>query len=102
MLAQTDKDVNLDFSKVEVLTAATLAKLVRLNRHLRVIGSRLVLRNVTDWVYEIFEVTGLTKVLTIRRGQRIDEKMKRNENVTRFLLCQPRPVRLPEPRRRHN
>jgi anti-anti-sigma factor len=58
-------DVVLDFSAVTILTGATLGKLVRLHKKLREKGQALVLRNVNDTLYEILEVTGLTKIITV-------------------------------------
>lgn len=59
--------VKLDFGKVEFLSGAALGKLVSLYQNLKDRNCRLVLQNVSEHVFEIFTVTGLTRVLDVRR-----------------------------------
>jgi anti-anti-sigma factor len=56
----------LDLSGVEMLSAAGLTELVDLHRRLREMGGELVLVNVNDQVYEIFQVAHLTRLLNVR------------------------------------
>jgi anti-anti-sigma regulatory factor len=58
----------LDFSNVKQLGSAELETLLVLHRRLQWAGGRLTLFNVTDEVYEVFEVARLHTVLTICRG----------------------------------
>jgi anti-anti-sigma regulatory factor len=59
--------VKLDFRHVEWPTASGLGGLLALKQELRAAGVRLALRNVGDSAHEVFEVTGLTGVLDVRR-----------------------------------
>ena len=58
--------LRLDLGAVEYLTSVVLGKLISLNKKVRAVGGELCLFNVRPQVYEIFEVTHLTKVLDIR------------------------------------
>lgn len=58
----------IDMADVDFLTSTALGKLVTLNTRMRATGNDLILANVQDDVYEIFEVTRLTKLLDIRRA----------------------------------
>jgi len=60
--------LRLDFGAVRFLTSTALGKLVTLHRRVRAAGGRLVLVNLTDLVYEVFEVSRLTEVLDVRRA----------------------------------
>ena len=57
----------LDLSGVENPTAAGLGELVALHKRLVASGGRLVLCNVGERAYEVFEVARLTEVLDVRR-----------------------------------
>lgn len=59
-------EVALDFARVGSLTAAELGRLVGLHMRLRARGQRLTIQNVRPEVQEIFQITGLTGVLSIR------------------------------------
>ncbi len=59
--------IGLDCRHVECVTASGLAALVTLHKEVRATGVRLALRNVGESAYETFAVTGLTKVLDVRR-----------------------------------
>jgi anti-anti-sigma factor len=64
--------LRLDFGAVRFLTSTALGKLVALHTRVRAAGGRLVLVNLTDLVYEVFEVSRLTQVLDVRRAARGD------------------------------
>lgn len=56
----------LDLDQVEVPTAGSLGKLVALHHEVQAAGGELVLCNVHDQAYEVFEMTGLTQLLDVR------------------------------------
>ena len=60
------KKLHLDFSDVEFLTAAGLGKMVVLQNMLKTTGRKLSLHNVGPLIYEVFEVTRLSKICDIR------------------------------------
>jgi anti-anti-sigma factor len=57
----------LDLSGIDNPTAAGLGELVALHKRLVASGGRLVLCNVSERAYEVFEVARLTQVLDVRR-----------------------------------
>ncbi len=59
--------LTLDLGQVRFLTSTALGTFMALHRRLGDRGGQLVLANVTDIVYEVFEVTCLNHVLDIRR-----------------------------------
>ena len=59
----------LDFSNVELVTGTGLGKLVTLHKKVQALGGRLSLYNLNPLIYEVFEITRLTTVLDIQRGQ---------------------------------
>lgn len=59
-------EVVLDFAEVRSVTAAELGQLVGLHTRLRARGQRLTIHNVRAEVEEILQITGLTRVLSIR------------------------------------
>ena len=58
--------LQLNFARVRCLTASGLGALVMLHKRLRAAGGQLTCCNVSSNVYEIFQVTGLTKLLHIK------------------------------------
>jgi anti-anti-sigma factor len=64
------KKLHLDFRDVEFLTAAGLGKLVVLRIMLKTTGRKLSLHNVGPVIYEVFEVTSLSKIFDIRMSQK--------------------------------
>jgi anti-anti-sigma factor len=56
----------LDLSNVSYLTSSTLSVLLRLQKRLHAVGGLLALTNVQPLIYEVFSVTGLTKVFEFR------------------------------------
>jgi anti-sigma B factor antagonist len=59
--------LRLDLGRVHYLTSTALGNLVVLHKRVREAGGELALLNVTDPVYEVFEVTRLHRVLDVRR-----------------------------------
>jgi anti-anti-sigma factor len=57
----------LDFGDVELVSAAGLGSLVRLYKAVRAAGGWLILRDLDDAVYEVFEITRLTTLFDVRR-----------------------------------
>jgi anti-anti-sigma regulatory factor len=57
----------VDLSGVECPSAACLGQLVALNSWLRASGGRLVVDQVGERAYEVFEVARLTRVLDVRQ-----------------------------------
>ena len=55
----------LDFCEVELLPSACLGKLVRLNKNLEAVRGKLVLRGLSPNLVDVFDITGLNRVLTI-------------------------------------
>jgi anti-anti-sigma factor len=61
------RDLVLDFSNVALVSSAGLGVLVGLHNRLRDAGGRLVLRDLDNAVYEVFEATRLTRLFDVRR-----------------------------------
>jgi anti-anti-sigma factor len=59
----------VDFSNVASLASLMLGKLVNLNREAEAVGGRLALCNLKPVIYEIFDVTRLSKILAIYRSE---------------------------------
>ena len=57
----------LDFGNVLSISSAGLGALVSLHKQARAAGKRLTVREVSEQVYEPFEITRLTRLLDIRR-----------------------------------
>lgn len=60
------KKILLNFSNVEYLSSAALAKLITLNKKLQQAGGRLILCNIDPQIYEVFEITKLNKLFNIQ------------------------------------
>ncbi len=61
---QTDKDVVIDFSEVDIVTSSSLSKLLKLRKALADNGRRLVLSSVRPQTYNVFRLTGLDGVFS--------------------------------------
>jgi anti-anti-sigma factor len=57
--------LRLDLTRVEFLSAATLAGLLGLRQSVRAARGELAIENVGPLVYEVFEATGLTDLLDV-------------------------------------
>jgi anti-anti-sigma regulatory factor len=63
MLSETvDRDVVIDFAKVQILTSETICGLMILDKLLRGAGHQLVLCNLTPTIKQVFVRTGLVTV----------------------------------------
>jgi anti-anti-sigma factor len=58
--------LQLDFDRVEYISSTGLAKIVDLSKAVRTAGGQLALTNLNRHVYEVFEVTQLTKILDLQ------------------------------------
>jgi anti-anti-sigma factor len=72
----------LDLGAVKVPTAAGLGQLVALDRRVRGSGGRLVLCNVGEKAYQVFEATRLTEYLDVRRENAVGA-ISRSARATR-------------------
>jgi anti-sigma B factor antagonist len=59
----------LNFGNVEYLSSAALGKLITLNKKLQGVGGRLVLCNIDQQIYEVFEITRLDKFFNIQKEE---------------------------------
>ena len=60
------KKVVLNFSAVEFLSSAALGKLISFEKRARTNKTQLVLTNIRPEIYEVFMITKLTKLFTIK------------------------------------
>lgn len=58
----------LDFAELNYLSSAGLRVLVAAQKKLNASQGTLLIRNVSEIIMEVFEVTGLEDVLTIEKG----------------------------------
>jgi anti-sigma B factor antagonist len=65
VLAAGRKRIAIDFSEVDLLPSACLGKLCRLNKSLQDAGGQLVVCGLSENLLNVFEITGLDRVLTI-------------------------------------
>lgn len=56
----------LNFSAVEFLSSAALGKLISFEKKARTKKTQLVLTNIRPEIYEVFAITKLTKLFTIK------------------------------------
>lgn len=66
---QTDQDVVIDFSDVEILTSSSIAKLLKLRKILHDNQQKLILCCVQPQTKNIFHVTGLDTVFSFVQDQ---------------------------------
>jgi anti-anti-sigma regulatory factor len=70
MLSETvDRDVVMNFCKVQMLTSATICGLMILDRLLRGSGRQLVMCNVPSEIKQVFSRTGLMSVFEFSDDQ---------------------------------
>src|SRR5207302_8675253 len=60
------KKLLLNFGNVEYMSSAALGKLITLNKKVQAAGGKLVLCNIDPQIREVFEITKLDKLFTIR------------------------------------
>lgn len=63
------KKILLNFGNVEFLSSAALGKLITLHKKLQTAGGRLVLCNIHQDIFEVFEITKLDKFFTIHKDE---------------------------------
>ena len=63
------KKIQLNFSNVEYLSSAALGKFITLNKKVQASGGKLVMCNITEDIYEVFEITKLNKLFNIQRDE---------------------------------
>src|SRR5215468_6141366 len=63
---QGRRKVLLNFGNVEFLSSAALGKLITLNRKVQAVKGKLVLCGISQSIREVFEITKLDKLFTIR------------------------------------
>ena len=60
------KKIVLNFANVEFLSSAALGKLIGFDKRVKQNGAELVLSNIRPEIYEVFAITKLTKLFTIK------------------------------------
>ena len=65
--ASTEEDIVLDFSGVETLSSIALAAVGKMHPTLEAEGRSLRIVGMSESIYALFEVTGLTQVLDIEK-----------------------------------
>jgi anti-sigma B factor antagonist len=63
------RKILLNFGNVEFLSSAALGKLIALHKKLQAVGGRLILCNIDDEIYEVFEITRLDKFFNIQKEE---------------------------------
>lgn len=60
------KDVTFDFTQLEFIASSALRVMVTLGKGLNANGGRVTVTGANDVVRDVFEVTGLVEVFTVR------------------------------------
>jgi anti-sigma B factor antagonist len=60
------KNLLLNFGNVEYMSSAALGKLITLNKKVQAAGGRLVLCKIDPQIREVFEITRLDRLFTIK------------------------------------
>ncbi len=63
------RKILLNFGNVEYLSSAALGKFINLNKKVRGAGGKLVLCNIAQHIYEVFEITRLDKMFNIQKDE---------------------------------
>jgi anti-sigma B factor antagonist len=63
------RKILLNFGNVEYLSSAALGKFINLNKKVRAAGGKLVLCNIAQHIYEVFEITRLDKMFNIQKDE---------------------------------
>ena len=64
-LAKTD-NVELDLTKLEYMSSSGLRVFLMTQKKMNSQGGTLVVRNVNEYIMEIFDITGFSNILTIK------------------------------------
>jgi anti-sigma B factor antagonist len=59
----------LDFSNVEYLSSAALGKLITMDKKVKAVGGKLRLCTIRPDILEVFKITRLDKLFTIKENQ---------------------------------
>ena len=62
------KKVLLDFENVEFLSSAALGHLIKLRKRAKAAEAQVILANIRDTIYEVFNITGLDQEFTIAKS----------------------------------
>ena len=63
------KKILLNFSKVEYLSSAALGKFISLNKKVATAGGKLVMCNINEDIFEVFEITRLDRLFNIQKDE---------------------------------
>ena len=63
------KKILLNFSNVEYLSSAALGKFITLNKKVGASGGKLVMCNINDEIFEVFEITKLNRLFNIQKDE---------------------------------
>jgi anti-sigma B factor antagonist len=63
------KKILLNFGNVEYLSSAALGKFITLNKKVQTAGGKLVMCNINDDIFEVFEITKLNKLFNIQKDE---------------------------------
>lgn len=61
---ETSKNIVMDFSQLEYISSAGLRVLLKIQKTVQSSGS-LIIRNVSDTIKEVLDITGFSEILTI-------------------------------------
>ncbi|MCE9532645.1 MAG: STAS domain-containing protein [Planctomycetes bacterium] len=63
------RKIILNFSNVDFLSSAALGKLITFNRKVQNVRGKLILCGISPDIREVFQITGLDKLITIHADQ---------------------------------
>src|SRR6202045_17370 len=63
------KKILLNFSNVEYLSSAALGKFITLNKKVHASGGKLVMCNINEEIFEVFEITKLNRLFNIQKDE---------------------------------
>lgn len=66
-LQERSEDIIIDFSGVDYISSAGLRVVIKTHHMQTAAGKKMMLCNLKDYVYEIFEMSGLVNLLDIRK-----------------------------------
>lgn len=66
-LQEASKDIVIDFTGVDYMSSAGLRVVIKTHHMQTSVGKKMILCSLKDYVYEIFEMSGLVNLLDIRK-----------------------------------
>src|SRR5207245_5852167 len=63
------KKILLNFTNVEYLSSAALGKFITLNKKVQASGGKLVMCNINEDIFEVFEITRLDRLFNIQKDE---------------------------------